>query len=68
MVENTYTGTILRVDLSSGQVTTELVEEDVMRKYVGGSGLGAKYLYESVLPGIQWDDPENIVYFGSGPL
>jgi len=39
-----------------------------MRKYVGGSGLGAKYLYENVPPGIKWSDPENIVFFGTGPL
>jgi len=68
MVENTYTGTILRVDLSSRQLTREMVEEEVMRKYVGGSGLGAKYLYENVPPGIKWNDPENIVFFGTGPL
>lgn len=68
MVENDYTGTILRVDLGSGQVSRELVEEEVMRKYVGGSGLGAKYLYENVPPGIKWNDPENIVFFGTGPL
>ncbi len=68
MVENTYTGEILRVDLSSRQVTKELVAEEVMRKYVGGSGLGAKYLYENVPPGIKWNDPGNIVFFGTGPL
>ena len=68
MVENNYTGTILRIDLGSKQLTKEIVEEEVMRKYVGGSGLGAKYLYENVPPGIKWNDPENIVFFGAGPL
>ncbi len=68
MPKNSYTGTILRVDLTSRQVATELVEEEVMRKYVGGSGLGAKYLYESVPPGVEWKHPENRLFFGTGPL
>lgn len=67
-LENTYTGTILRVDLSSRRIGKELVEEAVMRKYIGGTGLGAKYLYENVPPGIEWNDPRNIMFFGSGPL
>ena len=65
---NAYTGTILRVDLSRRQIAKELVEKAVMRKYIGGTGLGAKYLYENVPPGIEWDDPRNIMFFGSGPL
>lgn len=62
MVENTYTGTILRVDLGSRRVAKEIVEEAVMRKYVGGSMLGAKYLYENIPPGIKWNDPKNIMF------
>ncbi len=68
MPKDNYTGTILRVDLTTRQVASESVAEEVMRKYVGGSGLGAKYLYESVPPGVKWNDPENVLFFGTGPL
>ena len=67
-LQNSYSGRILRVDLSRRQITEEPVDEAVMRKYVGGTGLGAKYLYESVSPGIEWNDPRNIIFYGSGPL
>jgi aldehyde:ferredoxin oxidoreductase len=63
----TYTGTVLRVDLSCRQVVPEVVGE-ALRNHVGGTGLGAHYLYEMVTPGIEWNDPGNILFFGAGPL
>jgi aldehyde:ferredoxin oxidoreductase len=68
MKNEAYSGVILQVDLSGGRVSEEIVDEGVMRKHIGGTGLGAKYLYENVPPGIEWKDPKNIIFFGSGPL
>ena len=67
-LQNAYTGTILRVDLSRKKIDKETIEEAVMRKYIGGTGLGAKELYENVPPGVEWNDPRNMLFFGSGPL
>jgi aldehyde:ferredoxin oxidoreductase len=63
-----YTGKVLRVELSSGQITTEKLEAATLRKYVGGTGLGVKYLYEEVPPGVDWSDPENRMMWFAGPL
>lgn len=63
-----YAGKILRVDLSNERITEEVLDEAELRKWVGGVGFGAKYLYEEVPPGVQWDDPENRVIIASGPL
>jgi len=63
-----YTGKLLRVDLSTGQMTDEAVDPVTMRKFVGGTGLGAKILYEEVRPGVEWNDPRNRFIVGSGPL
>jgi len=62
------TGKILRVDLSEGKITQEVLDEGALRKYVGGTTMGAKYLYDEVDPRIEWSDPRNIIYIGSGPL
>ena len=69
-VRNTggYAGKLLRVDLTGGQLTEERLEATVLRKYVGGAGLGAKYLYEEVPPDIDCFDPENRLVLASGPL
>jgi len=63
-----YTGKILRVDLTKGEINAQYLEEDVLRKYVGGSALGIKFIYDEVPPGVQWSDPENRFFIGSGPL
>jgi len=63
-----YTGKVLRIELSSGQITTEKLEAATLRKYVGGTGLGVKYLYEEVPPGVDWSDPENRLMWFAGPL
>jgi len=36
---------ILRVDLTKKRINVENLEETEVRKYIGGSGLGAKILY-----------------------
>ena len=63
-----YAGKILRVDLTHGKITEETPDETVLRKYVGGAGLGAKFLYEEVPPGLDCFDPENRIILTSGPF
>ncbi|HID86824.1 MAG TPA: hypothetical protein EYP55_05525 [Anaerolineae bacterium] len=63
-----YAGRILRVDLSTGEIGVEELEEADARKYVGGTGLGAKFLYQEVPPGVGWSDPENRLILATGPL
>ena len=63
-----YVGKILRVDLTSGQLHIEELTETTAKKWVGGVGFGAKYLYEEVPPGVGWSDPVNRMIWASGPL
>ncbi len=61
-------GKLLRVDLSTATLWEEEIGEEVLRKYIGGTGLGAKYLYEEVDPRLEWSAPENRIFIGSGVL
>ncbi|MCX5818937.1 MAG: aldehyde ferredoxin oxidoreductase family protein [Deltaproteobacteria bacterium] len=63
-----FAGKILRVDLSEGKTWSEDLDDETLRKWVGGVGLGAKYLYEEVPPGVEWSDPENRLIWTTGPL
>lgn len=63
-----YGGKYLRVDLTSGRIWSEQLDEETYRKYLGGSGYGVKVLYEEVPPGVEWSDPENRLVVASGPL
>ncbi len=63
-----YAGKILRVNLSQGELTYEEWDEATLRSCLGGTGLGAKVLYEEVPPGVAWNDPQNRLIIASGPL
>lgn len=69
MIKGGYAGRILRVDLSKAKLTDEpLPDEKVLRRYIGGTGLAMKIMYEEVPPEVGPYDPENKVIFMPGPL
>lgn len=63
-----YAGRILRVDLTNEKITEERLDETILRKYVGGTSLAAKYLYDEVPAEVEWSSPENRMIFATGPL
>ncbi|MFW9977093.1 MAG: aldehyde ferredoxin oxidoreductase C-terminal domain-containing protein [Candidatus Thorarchaeota archaeon] len=63
-----YMGKILRVNLSTGSITEEFPDEETLRKYLGGSGLATKYLFDETEAGIDPLGPENKLIFMTGPL
>ncbi len=63
-----YAGCILRVDLTTGTITREEKDPAWLRKYLGGTGIGAALLYDEVPAGVAWSDPENRLVLASGPL
>ena len=64
-----YVGKLLRVDLTAGTCTSELLpSEDILRSYIGGVGLASKILYDEVPVKAKSLHPENRVVFMTGPL
>ncbi len=63
-----YLGKFLRVDLSGSRIQEEELGNQLIENYVGGTGIGARILYDEVPPGVEWNDPKNRIIFFSGPL
>ncbi|MBM4305797.1 MAG: aldehyde ferredoxin oxidoreductase family protein [Deltaproteobacteria bacterium] len=63
-----YTGKIINVDLTRSTVKTEPIREDWLEPFIGGSGLGAKYLYEMTDEKTNPLGPENPLIFMAGPF
>ena len=63
-----YMGKILRVDLGKGRVEVEKLDETQARKYIGGSGLATKILYDETGPETDPLGPENRLIFMTGPF
>jgi aldehyde:ferredoxin oxidoreductase len=67
-MDEEYREDLLRVDLDHNQVERFPIDKDILRKYLGGTGLGAKFLYDEVLPGTEWSATKNRIIFSAGPL
>ncbi len=63
-----YMGKVLRVDLTKETLWDEPLQPELAENYVGGTGLGVEYLYREVPPGVEWDDPRNLIIMASGPV
>ena len=66
--EGGYLKRLLRVDLGTGKAKAEELPDEILEKYVGGTGIGARILYNEVPPGVEWNDPKNRLILFSGPL
>jgi len=63
-----YTEKIIRVDLTNKIIKIEKLNMDYAKEYLGGRGLGTKYLYEEIDPQIDPLSPENKLIFMTGPV
>jgi aldehyde:ferredoxin oxidoreductase len=63
-----YTGNILRVDLTTGTFKVEKISEELRRRYLGGSGFVAYFLWKEMQGGIDALSPENILVIATGPV
>ncbi|MBN1663283.1 MAG: aldehyde ferredoxin oxidoreductase, partial [Deltaproteobacteria bacterium] len=65
---NGFMGSILRINLTAGSISEEVIPEDKMRKYFGGVGLATSYLYDEVAAGVDPLGAENKLIFMTGLL
>lgn len=61
--KNIYQGKVLRVDLTKGELKTEILPENIYRKYLGGSSLASYFLLKELKKGVDPLGPENILVF-----
>jgi aldehyde:ferredoxin oxidoreductase len=63
-----YNGYILRVNLSNNKLIKEPIDEAFCRKYLGGAGFIAYYLWKELKPGTDALSPDNKLIFALGPV
>lgn len=61
-----YGGSVLYADLSSGKTRKEPVPEEMVMKYLGGSGFAVRLLYDVVQPKADAFNPSNPVIIAPG--
>ena len=68
MMRGGYIGKILRVNLSTGKIGEEPIDEETAKKFIGARGYAAKIIYDEVNPKADPLGPENKLIFATGPL
>lgn len=63
-----WVGQVLKVDLTVGTHEVEELAWDWAESFIGGRGLGARYLYELADPSLDPFDPGTPLIFATGPL
>lgn len=65
---SSYKGKILEVNLTTGAISHSSVAEDTLRKFIGGSGLGASLFLDRVAPHVEPLSDKNTLFILTGPL
>ena len=61
-------GKLLEIDLTSGKTKDTMISDEMVEKYLGGRGLGARLLFDMVPAKTGPLSPENVLIFLTGPL
>ena len=64
---NGYIGRILTIDLSSGEKDVIALDDQMIRKYLGGRGFASHWLYENLPVNVPPLSEKNLLIFASGP-
>ena len=62
-----FTGTVARVNLSTGEIKKEKLNEEWVRLFIGGRGYGGKIIYDEVNPKVDPFAPQNKIVIATGP-
>jgi aldehyde:ferredoxin oxidoreductase len=63
-----WIGTILRINLTTGNVSKESLDPAIAHRFIGGRGLGTYTVSQEVSPTVDSLSPANKLIFATGPL
>ena len=63
-----YAGKILRVNLTNKTIADEALSQQLCRRYIGGAGFVAYFLWKELKAGVDPLGPDNKLIFALGPV
>jgi len=63
-----YADRTLRIDVSTGEIVTRPVSEQMKQLWTGGKGFDMWLTFQEINENTKWDSPENPICMSSGPL
>jgi aldehyde:ferredoxin oxidoreductase len=68
MFQGGYMGKLLRVDMTSRSTSTEPINDEDYKNFLGGRGLGAVWYWREIAPEVEPLSPQNKIGFFTGPM
>lgn len=68
MNKHGYAGHLLRINLTHGTISKENLNPQLLKDYIGGTGLGVRFMYDEVPPDIDPLSAETKLFFLTGPV
>ena len=59
---------MVTIDLTTGKITTDAVDSELEKKFIGGWGISCALAYDLIKPGIDPYAPENPIIISTGPF
>ncbi len=67
-MKTSYNGKIARINLTDKSITIEALDMDLAKKFIGGRGLGTKWLYDDGVATVDPLGPDNKLIYINGPM
>jgi len=67
-IDKGYNNRTLYVNVSDNSVIEKPVSQQMKDKFIGGKGFGLRLLWDATTPKTKWNDPENEIVIGMGPI
>jgi aldehyde:ferredoxin oxidoreductase len=67
-VDKGYNNRTLYVNVTDNTIAEKPVNRQMKEKFIGGKGFGLRLLWDATTPKTKWNDPENEIVIGMGPI
>ncbi|MBW6491773.1 MAG: hypothetical protein K0B15_11340 [Lentimicrobium sp.] len=67
-IDKGYNNRTVYVNVGNLNIREKQVSQQMKEKFIGGKGFGLRLLWDATTPSTKWNDPENEIVIGMGPI
>ncbi len=67
-IDKGYNNRTIYVNVGTHSILEKPVSQQMKEKFIGGKGFGLRLLWDATTPTTKWNDPDNEIVIGMGPI
>lgn len=67
-IDKGYNNRTIYVNVGTHSIMEKPVSQQMKEKFIGGKGFGLRLLWDATTPTTKWNDPDNEIVIGMGPI